>query len=108
MVVAFPGEVGAGFAAGMGDLDAGHAAGRLDRGDGGAEGLGLGIVPEAEAARGDAPFRRDARRLDDQQAGAAARQGGEMHLVPVVQNAVLGGVLAHRRDRDAVAQRDVL
>ena len=107
VVVALPGEVGAGFAAGMGDLDAGHAAGGLDRGDGGAEGIGLGVVPEAEAARGDAAFGGDARRLDDQQAGAAAREGGEVNLVPVIQDAVLGHVLAHRRDRDAVAERDV-
>jgi hypothetical protein len=66
----------------------------------------VGVVPQAQAARRDASFRLDAGGLDDQQAGARQRQLAVVHQVPVVGIALLGRVLAHRRDDNAVGQRD--
>src|SRR3989344_2162907 len=47
-----------------------------------------------------------ARALGDPRAGAAASETGVMRLVPFIGEAVHRAVLAHRRDRDAVAQGD--
>ena len=108
VVVAFPWTVGAGLASGVGELDAGHGTRGLDGcGDGG-EGLGLSVVPQPGAARGDTAFGRDRGGFDDEQAGAAARQRRVVHLVPVIDHAVDGHVLAHGRDGDAVAKAEVL
>ncbi|MNY01323.1 hypothetical protein D3C86_1338510 [compost metagenome] len=107
MVVAFPGPVGAGLAAGVGDLDAGHGTAGLDGGGDARHAGHLLIVPETGAARGDTAFRRHRRGLDDHQARTAARQPGVVRQMPVVGDTVDGAVLAHRRNGDAVAQRDV-
>src|SRR3546814_7968428 len=55
-----------------------------------------------------AALRRHRGRLGDDKAGAAAREPGEGGVVPVVDDTVDGGILAHRRDGDAVSERDVL
>ena len=108
VVVALPGLVGAGLSSGVTDLDARHRAGRLDRGRDARHALGLAIVPQARAAGRDAAFRRHAGGFTDHQAGAAARKGGVVRPVPAVGESVLGAVLVHGRNRDAVAQGDAL
>ena len=60
----------------------------------------IGIEPEA--AMGDTAEALDMRRFENQQAGAGIRQHAEMGHVPIVADAVIGAVLAHRRDHDAV------
>ena len=62
----------------------------------------VGIKPHA--AVGDAALPLDMRRLDDDQRGAGIGQHAEMHHVPVIGAAVVGGILAHRRDDDAVCK----
>ena len=64
--------------------------------------VGVGIEPGA--AVGDAAVPLDVGRLDHQQAGAGIRQHAEMRHVPVGRAAVIGAVLAHRRDHDAVGE----
>ena len=64
------------------------------------------LAVEAGAAVRDAAFARHVGRLDHHQPGAAVGEVAEVHEVPVVHAAVVGGVLAHRRDDDAVGQRD--
>lgn len=108
MVVAFPRQIGAGLAPGMADLDTGHGARGADGGGDACESFGLGVIPQAQAAGGDAAFRRDAGGLDNHQPGATARHAGVVHLMPVVGETVGGGVLAHRWDRDAITERDIL
>ncbi len=66
---------------------------------------GVGIKPEA--AVGDTAAPLDMGRLDDQEPGAGIRQHAEMRHVPVVADAVVGAVLAHRRDDDAVGKRQI-
>jgi len=62
------------------------------------------VAVKAEAARRDAAAGFDRGRLDHREAGAAAGERAEMLQVPVIGTAVLGAVLAHRRDDDAVGQ----
>ncbi len=42
--------------------------------------------------------------LDDHQGGAGIGQHAEMHQVPVIGAAVVGGILAHRRDDQTVGK----
>ena len=62
---------------------------------------------KAETAMGDAAAPLDMGGLDDQQAGAGIRQHAEMGHVPIVADAVVGAVLAHRRHHDAVRQSEI-
>ena len=69
--------------------------------------LGLVVlVIEAGAAVRDAAFARHVRRFDHQQSRAAVGELAEVDQMPVVQAAVVGLVLTHRRDDDAVGQRN--
>ena len=42
--------------------------------------------------------------LDHHQRGAGIGQHAEMHQVPIIGAAVVGGILAHRRHDDAVGK----
>jgi hypothetical protein len=64
----------------------------------------IGIKPEAAVS--DAPVALHMGRLDDEQAGAGIGEHAEMGHVPVVRAAVIGAVLAHRRDNDAIVEFD--
>ena len=66
----------------------------------------LGLVHAGAAGR-DAALAADVGHLGDHQPGAADRAAAEVHEVPVVGRAVLGRVLAHRRDDDAVREHEV-
>ena len=81
------------------------AALRDDRRQPGQQRLMLRRV-EAQAMRRDAADGGDMRRLGEHDAGAAGRAGAEVLDMPVVPQAVVGAVLAHRRDDDAVAGGD--
>jgi len=75
-----------------------------DRGDHGLQRCLGRVVIEAEIARRDAPFGLDRGRLGEQQAGARKGEMPEMDHVPVIRLPALRGVLAHRRDHDAIPQ----
>ncbi len=107
VVVTFPRAVGTGLAAGVGNLNAGHRAVGLDTTHNRDERLGLGIGPQAGAGRCDAALRCHCGGFDNYQTGAATGLAGVVGHVPVVDHAVGGRVLAHRRYRDAVAQGNV-
>ena len=90
----------------MRELERGdRALGRDERGDP-RERRDLTVVPQAEVLRADPPFGRDRGRLEDDEACAADGTGAEVDEVPVVREAVLGRVLAHRRDADPVREGD--
>ena len=63
------------------------------------------VVPQPEAAVGDAPGLGHRRGLDCQQASAAVEQAGPVRQMPVVGRAIVGQVLAHRCNDDAVGKR---
>src|SRR6185436_14801153 len=64
------------------------------------------VVVQTKTAVRDAADGRDMRRLGDQKAGRTHRELAQMHEMPVVRRAVLGVVLAHRRDHDAIGKRE--
>ena len=66
----------------------------------------LSVMPQTEVAMGDAPFGDHSRRLGHHDAGAALCELAEMNQMPVIGHAVLGRVLAHRRNHDPVLRRD--
>ncbi len=64
------------------------------------------VVVQTDIAIGDPPVRADRGGFDRQ--GARPRHGelAQMNLVPVGHRAVFGGILAHRRDDDAVGEAE--
>ena len=65
------------------------------------------VRPDAGIAIGDAAMRLDRARLDEHDAGAALRELAEMHEMPIGDEAVLGRILAHGRDHDAVLEGEL-
>ncbi|CCV13411.1 hypothetical protein MESS4_560021 [Mesorhizobium sp. STM 4661] len=104
---AFPRFLVGGLAAGMGKLGTEFRAGGGDALGGvqGAPGGSLVVVGiKTKAAMRDAAAPLDVGHLDRDHAGAGH---GEIHpviQVPVAGGAVIGGILAHRRDRYAVRE----
>ena len=106
-LAAFPRHLRRRLASRVAELDAdrilGDAAIDLHR----ARHRGLVVVAiKAGAAVRDAPFAGDVRLLDHEQARSRAGEGAQVREVPVGHRAVVGRVLAHRRDDDAVRERD--
>ena len=62
------------------------------------------IGPEARVTVGDPPFGRDGGCFDRQQRRARKREVAEMNHVPIGHAPVVGRILAHRRDHDAVGE----
>ena len=62
------------------------------------------VAVESEAMLGNTPHPGDVGRLGNQQAAGTHRELPEVHQVPVGGRAVLGHVLAHRRNHDTVGQ----
>ena len=102
---ALPGHAAGALAPRMGELDADrHRRNLAHAGQHtGQRRLG-GVVVQAQVAQRDAPGWLDGCRLQDQQAGARQRQSTEVDEMPVGGLAFVGGVLAHRRDHDAVGK----
>ena len=102
--VTLPGPLHAGFAAGMGDLHSRHGAvGAEKRGDG-FQRRGMIGRPNAEIAVGDTPALFDRGGFAEHQPRPAQRELAEMDFVPIVGQAVIGGVLAHGRNDHPVFQ----
>ena len=77
---------------------------RLMRG----ERLDMVIEIDAAVGRADPAFRRNGRGLDHDQPSTAHGTGAKMDEMPIVREAVVRRILAHRRDGDAVPQHDIL
>ena len=90
----------------MSQLARRHAAHAFDEGSDRLEGFDLFIVPDAQAARGDAAARLNRRGFSENQANPAAREGAEMGEMPVVGDAVFAGIHAQRRQNDTIGQGD--
>ncbi len=103
---AVPGEFAAGFAAGVGELDGGDGALGFKERDDAAEGFDVGVGPEAEVAEGDAAGGFDGGGFDHNEAGATGGAGAEVDEMPIVGEAIDGGVFTHGRDGDAVGEGD--
>ena len=102
---AFPGPLRRGLAAGVRQLDAelGRAVTTAMRDHPCERRLAI-IGIEAETAVRDAAVALDVRRLDYHQRSAGIGEHAEMTEVPVVGDPVVGAVLAHGRNDDAIRQ----
>ena len=99
-----PGGLGAGLAAGVGELDAGLLALRVDVVDDALEGRDLRVLPETGVLGRDAAIGENGGGLEDGERDAALGEGAEVHEVPVVHVAVVGGVGAHGRNGETVLE----
>ena len=102
----FPGGGHAGLAAGVGELGAGEGAVVVEKVGDALEAGDVVVGVDAEVVRGDAAFGADGAGLGEDEGGAADGAAAEMDEVPVVGEAVDGGVLAHGGDGDAVGKRE--
>ena len=80
---------------------------RLDESSDSLERFDVLILPYAEVARRDASFLRNARGLNHDQTCAAHGPASQVNQMPVIGEAILGGILAHRGDADPVGEYDV-
>jgi hypothetical protein len=65
------------------------------------------VLPDAEVVRGDSSFGKDGGGFREDEACTSDGTAAQMDQVPVVGEAVAAGVLAHRRDSDAVGQSEI-
>ena len=103
---AAPRAVGAGFAAGVGQLHARHAALRHNEVVDAPQHGHLLIFPQAQVFGTDAAFGRNSRGFLHNEGRAAHGPATQVHEVPVVGKSVLGAVLAHGRHHHAVFEGD--
>ena len=91
----------------MCQLYGGHAALLLRKTCNARQGFDMSVIPDAHISQTDPAFRRHGSCLDDHQRSAAHGAAAVMHEMPVGRHAVMGGVLAHGRDADAVGEDDI-
>src|SRR5262245_61278988 len=65
------------------------------------------VFPDAEVLRTDAAFRKNGRCFRQHESRPADRATSEMDKVPIVGVTIDAGILAHRRDKHAVAELEV-
>ena len=99
---AFPRTRRAGFAPGVRELDSRNAALRANESHDARQRLYMGFAPNAQILRADARLGQHGCCFGHHQARAAHGAAAEVHQMPVVGQSVLAGVLAHRRDSDAI------
>src|ERR1700688_3126634 len=99
---AAPRDVGGCLATGVRQLNTGYGPVPFDESDETLEGFGMCGRPDARIPVGDPRFRRDPAGLDHHQPRATDCARAEVNVVPVVWHAVVGGVLTHRGDPDAI------
>ena len=88
----------------MGELGASVGAVLVQESSDALEGEDVLVFPDAKIAWSDASFRVDGVGFGKDKGGAADGAAAEMDEVPVVGEAVDGGILAHRRDDDPVGE----
>jgi hypothetical protein len=99
-----PRPIGARLATRMGELHAWRGALFLDEACDPRERLEMRLTPDAAILWRNPPLGGDCRRLGEDERRAADRASGEMSEMPIVGEAVLAGILAHRRHPDAICQ----
>jgi hypothetical protein len=65
------------------------------------------VLPNTEVVRGDSSFGKDGGGFRENKACTSDGAAAQMDQVPVVGETVAAGVLAHRRDSDAVGQSEI-
>ena len=65
------------------------------------------VFPDAEVLRTDAAFRKNRRCFREHESGPADGATSKMHKVPIVGVTVEARILAHRRDKHAIAELQI-
>ena len=104
---AIPRPLRTAFSPGVRQLDARRRALAVQESRDASQKLDVLVFPDAQVVRCDAPACCHRRGLRANQPGAAHRAATQMYQVPIAGESVAGGVLAHGRNRDPVAQSDL-
>ncbi len=97
-----PGQIRAGLATGVGQLNRRHTPLLPDKCRDPFERLGMFIRPNPAIRRRYPPLRRDCGSFHTHQRRPADGTAAQMHQVPVGGHSIVAGVLAHRRDKNTV------
>jgi len=103
-MLADPRPMGAGLAPSVGQLDASHRALGGDKTGDALQRFDLLVVPQAQVLCRDAAIGSHGGGLGENQPGAADGTTAEVHQMPVIGQSIVTGVLAHRRDGNAVQE----
>ncbi len=90
----------------MCDLHAGHCSLTLEEMRDSRKELDVRVTPDSQILRADAPFRRYCGGFGKYETCTAHGAAPQVHEVPVICESILAGIFAHRRDGNAVRQRD--
>jgi len=95
-----------GLASGMGELNAGAYALAVDEVDDAPEARDVAVLVDAEVVGCNAAFGDDGGSFKDDEASSTLGAAAEMNEMPIGGEAIVGRVLAHRGDADAVGKGD--
>lgn len=90
----------------MGELNASAHALTVDELDDAVEAGDVVVFVDAKVIGRNSAFREDGGGFEHDESSSALRTAAEMDHMPIVGEAVVGGVLAHGRDSDAVGKGD--
>jgi hypothetical protein len=90
----------------VGELNAGSRTILMHKFNNPLERRDLRIFPQAHVAGADTAFRGNSGCFDNDQACSAHCTAAQVDQVPVRGKAILAGVLAHGRNRDAIGEGD--
>ncbi|POF61321.1 hypothetical protein KMAL_30510 [Novacetimonas maltaceti] len=108
MVISLPWTVGIRLTSGMRNLNTRNGASVLDGLDNRNKSLCLLIIPQTGTLWGNATFRSDGCRFDNDQPSPTPSQGTIVNMVPVIHDPIRGHILAHRGNGDTITQCNVL
>ena len=92
----------AGLAPGVGQLNTGHRALGSDETRDALQRFDLCVIPQPKVLGGNAAIGSYGGGFGENQPGTTDGTAAKVHQVPIIGQAILRRVLAHRRDRDAV------
>ena len=102
----FPGNVTARFSSGMGQLKSGCSSAFFDKCRYARQRRNMFVFPDSLIGWSDAPASFDGTGLRHHQSRAAYCPAPQMHQVPIPCESVDAGILAHRRNGDAIPESD--
>ena len=102
-----PRDIGGSLEAGMGELNSGNGSVLPEEANHPSEVFDVRVFPDSEVGGTDPSFRGDRGGFGKDRASATNGAGTEMNQMPVIAEAVLAGVLAHRGDGNAVTERNI-
>ena len=98
-----PRALHAGLAPGVSDLDCRHRTVVFNERNGALQRMGVFRGPNAQVSVRDPALRGYGSRFGEHDSGTTHRELGKVGEMPVIGQPVHGGILAHRRDRQTIA-----